>query len=165
MTSRAIWMLALAAVAMVGCPRAETPNPPEKPAANKQAEPQKPKRPDGVVGYYVLDDPAHYMAQEMKGVPPGQVMHLGIEEGRWMMRDMLTGYGGTWAEDKGDATLTVNEGPTGKASGKERITATRTNSGVKLSLKGSTGHATRFTYVGLVAPKEFGYDEFLGPKK
>ena len=167
MSSRAIWMLAVAvaAVAMVGWPRAETPEPPEEPAANGQAEPQKPKRSDGVVGYYILDDAAFYGATAMNGAPPGQVMYLGIEKGRWMMRNMLTGYGGTWAKDKGGATLTVNEGPTGKTNGKEKLTATRTDSGVTLSLKVSTDRAMLFTYLGSAAPKDFGYYEFLGPTK
>lgn len=167
MTSRAIWLLAvaIAAVAMGGCPRAERPEPPEGSAASKQTEPQKSKRSDGVVGYYVLDDAAFYGATDMNAAPPGQVMHLGIERGRWMMRNMLIGYGGTWAEDKGGATLTVTEGPSGKADGKEKLAVTRTASGVTLSLKGTTDHAMRFTYVGPTAPKDFGYDEFLGPTK
>lgn len=46
-------------------------------------------------------------------------MHLGIEEGRWMMANKMTGYDGTWTEDGGRATLTLNVGATGKTDGKE----------------------------------------------
>jgi hypothetical protein len=160
MPVRATWVMvaALASVAMVGCPGTEAPKASPPATQNKQA------RPDGVVGYYINDDPAAYGAKDIKLVPPGQVMHLGIEDGRWMMRNMLTGYGGTWVETKGVATLTVMMGPTGKTSGKEMFSATRTDVGVTLSL-GGMNPPMRFTYVGPSAPKGFGYDEVLGPKK
>ena len=166
MDSRVIWTpaVALTLFALLGCPSAQAP----KPVSNKQSEPappDKPKRPDGLVGFYVQDDPAAYGAKDMKSVPPGRVMYLGIEKGRWMMRDMMTAYGGTWTEVKGDAILTVTEGPTGKANGKETITVKRTENGITLAPNGSPAPAMRFAYVGMVAPKEFGYDEFLNPKK
>lgn len=161
MPFRATWVMvaALAAVVLVGCPGTEAPKASPPAAQNKQA------RPGGVVGYYINDDPAAYGAKDIKLVPPGQVMHLGIEDGRWMMRNMLTGYGGTWVETKGVVTLTVTDGPTGKTGGKERIIVTRTVGGVTLSLGGSKDPPMRFTYVGPSAPKDFGFDEFLGPKK
>ena len=166
MTTRKVGLfaIALAAVASTGCLGAETPRTTES-AARKQAEPKAPTRPECVVGYYALDDPARYMAKQMKDVPSGQVMHLGIEKGRWMMRDMLIGYGGTWVVDKGGAILTVNEGPTGKTSGKEVFKATRTATGIMLSDEGSSGLGLSFTYLGPSAPKEFGYAEFLGPSR
>lgn len=101
----------------------------------------------------------------MSGVPPGQVMYLGIEEGRWMMRNMLSGYGGPWKNGTEGAILTVAEGPTGKTNRKEKLAATRTEQGVTLSLKGSNQRVMRFTYLAIAAPQDFGYDEFLGPKK
>ena len=83
MISRTLWMMAvaLAAVTLVGCPRAEAPQPPRQPAAQNHLEPPEPARPNGVVGYYVLDDARFYGVSDMKNVPPGQVMHLGIEKG------------------------------------------------------------------------------------
>ncbi len=115
MISRTLWMMAvaLAAVTLVGCPRAEAPQPPRQPAAQNQPEPPEPARPDGVVGYYTLDDARFYGVSDMKNVPPGQVMHLGIEKGRWMMRDMLSALGGTCAETKSGAILTVTVSPSG----------------------------------------------------
>lgn len=175
MTLRSIWILGvvLAAVAMAGCPSAGTPEPSEIPTSNNQADPPKPKRPTGVVGYYIHDDPVFYGAKDMSSVPPGQVMHLGIKERHWMKRNMLTAYGGTCVQDKVGAILAVNEGPTGKTNGKERITAKRTDSGITLSLKQSPDqHSTskvspslRFKYVGLAAPTDFGYEEFLEQRK
>lgn len=166
-TFRSDWLLAilLASVAMVGCPRAATPKPPEDPMSKRQTEPQTPKRPEGLVGYYVLDDPAVYGATAMSAAPPGQVMYLGIEDRRWMMRNMLTAYGGSWVKANGGATLTVNVGPTGPTNGSEKIVARRTDRGVELLPPGSTSPAMRFTYVGRAAPKGFGYDEFLDGTK
>lgn len=167
MTARAIWSVGVvvATLAIVGCPRAEQAKLPEKAAAPAASPPQNATRPSSAVGFYIHDDPAFYGAKDMSAVPPGQVMYLGIEEGRWMMRNMLTGYGGPWKAASGGAILTVTEGPTGKANGKEKLTATRTEQGVTLSLKGSNQRVMRFTYRALAAPQDFGYDEFLGPKK
>jgi len=126
----------LLAFAMLGCPQRDNQN-----------------RSHGVVGYYVSND--------MKG------WHLGIEDGRWMMRDMLSGFGGTWikGKDNENATFTINEGPSGKRKGNEKLTATRTASGITLSLAGTNSPPMKFKFVAPSAPKEFGYDEFLGPKK
>lgn len=167
MKARAVWSVgvALATLAIAGCPRAEQAKLPERAAATATSAPKNATRPASVVGFYIHDDPAFYGAKDMGLVPPGQIMYLGIEEGRWMMRNMLTGYGGPWKVAAGGAILTVTEGPTGKANGKEKLTATRTEQGVTLSLTGSNQRVMRFTYLALAAPQDFGYDEFLGPKK
>ena len=134
-----------ACFALVGCPKAES-------TANSTRE-----RPKGLVGYYRLNVPAN--------TPVGAVMHLGIEDDRWMMRDMMIGYGGTWKMQDGKGILTVTQGPTGKASGTEQMTVTWTEQGLELSHPKSPDMKQIFTYVEREAPKEFGYDEFLGPKK
>lgn len=167
MRVRATWTVgvAIASLAIVGCPHVEQAKLPENAAARATSQPKIAARPTSVVGFYIHDDPAFYGAKDMSGVPPGQIMYLGIEEGRWMMRNMLTGYGGPWKIGTGGAILRVAEGPTGKANGKEKLAATRTEQGVTLSLKGSNQRVMRFTYLAVAAPQDFGYDEFLGPKK
>lgn len=92
-------------------------------------------------------------------------MHLGVEKSRWMMRNMLTAYGGKWEEQGSKATFTVSEGPTGKADGKESFIGTRTAKGVDLLLPAAPNRTLHFSYVGDKAPSEFGYDEFLGEAK
>lgn len=111
------------------------------------------------MGYYIHDDPTFYGVTDIKDAP---FMHLGIEGKRWMMVNMLTGYGGTWTESGGVGTLTVNMGPTGKAKGNEKITAKRTERGVELAIAGKSDRAMHFTYVSPNTPNGFDYDEFLG---
>ena len=122
-------------------------------------------RPDGVIGYYVHDDLEFYQAKSMKDVPPGRIMYLGIEEGRWLMHNMLTAYGGTWEMDQHVATMTVKVGPTGKADGKEKTFTRRTATGITMSPSKDRGPYMKLTYIGPTAPANFGWDEALGEKK
>ncbi|KAA0235712.1 MAG: hypothetical protein EDM74_12045 [Armatimonadetes bacterium] len=166
MVLRAKWVgaIALSGLVLVGCPNAGsgTKKTPDESAGTQSTDLQ---RPTGVTGYYRLDDPAQYGAKSMKEVPVGQIRFLGIEKGRWMLRDMMVGFGGTWVETASGAKLTVTEGPSGPVNEKETLEVVRTQSGLTLRMpKGSTPDLV-FTFVEEIAPPEFGYDEFLGPKK
>ncbi|MEQ1932624.1 MAG: hypothetical protein ABL962_01910 [Fimbriimonadaceae bacterium] len=165
------WRLSpLVAISMfmaMGCSSAETPK-----TASKQAE-AKPAakfvRPAGVVGHYQLDDPAIYGQKSISLVPPGQIMHLVIEKGRWVMRDMMVGYSGTWVATKDGAMLTVTEGPTGETT-RQRIQVWRTEAGIKV-LPAADGAIdidyipAYYKYVGPIPPKGFVYEEFVGLKQ
>jgi hypothetical protein len=153
--------LALMALALAGCPAAEETSVRTEPARDSQAH----RGPAGILGYYVLDDPAAYMAKSMADVPPGQVRHLGIERGRWMLRDMLVGFGGSWIQTPTGAKLTITEGPSGPLKGNESLEAVRTETGLILRAPQPNGEDMVFTYVGESLPKDFGMDDFLGPKK
>lgn len=154
---------------MVGCPRhEETPNATAKPDSAKSnentgaASPQP--RTETIEGYYVLDDPAFYLAKSMAEVPPGRVMHLAAKDGRWMMMDMLIGYGGTYEETESGAIFTSVMGPAGPTKAEE-LTVTTTSKGITLAGPPGLGMAIEFTWKSDSIPKEFDFDEFLGKRK
>lgn len=130
-----------ACLTLAGCPKAEPTG----------------QWPNGVIGYYRLDLP--------ESTPVGNVMHLGIEKDRWLMRDMMIGYGGTWTMQDGKAVLTVTEGPTGKANGSEKLSVEITEKGLDLSHPKNPSLKQVFIHVQSQAPDGFGYDEFLGARK
>lgn len=146
--------------ALAGCPT----------GGDSEAKPAKPAAvtgpwPDGIEGFYRLDDPAQYGAAKMSEVPPGQVRHLAIEKGRWMMRDMMSGIGDAWTPTATGGKLEITEGPAGPIDSGAALTATRTKGGLCLEAPDASVPPMSFTYVESEAPKDFGMDEFLGPKK
>lgn len=142
---------------LAGCPQ----NPPEP---KTEAEAAKPKldRPEGIIGYYVNDDPSLYGAKDMKEVPPGQVRYLYIDKSRWMLRDMMTAFGGTWTKKGAGASLKITEAPNGKSDGKDGFDAARTEKGIELTNPKDSSAVIRFSYLAKDAPSDFGMDDFLG---
>lgn len=153
MTLRFVWItpVSLALLQISGCQNSTKVEIIQEPVA----KPQIAMRVD-MVGYYVHDDPAFFRVKDMKEVAPKRIMHLGIEPGRWMMRNGNTAYGGTWVYTKDGATLTVTAGPNGQST-----TAKRTPKGIELQAS-KDGPIMKLSYVGPKAPKDFGYDKFLG---
>lgn len=115
--------------------------------------------PNGVVGYYVIDDQA--TKHTANDLPPGQVMYLYIGESCWLQRDMMIGYEGTCALKPGGATLTVLEGPAGPIKKKEECEVALTKNGIALKLAEKPALTIQFKYVGKTAPEDFGFDEVL----
>ena len=72
-------------------------------------------------------------------LPPGQVTWLELKkDGKWVMRDMMVGFEGTWRYANGNILLTFIEGPAGKL--KQRITETlRPNPDYKLLVLSKNG--------------------------
>jgi hypothetical protein len=136
----------------------------ETPETNAPAPVAQESRPAGVVGYYKLDDPAHYGAKSMNEVPIGQIQYLGIEKERWMLRDMMSAFGGPTTITPDGAMLTVKEGPSGPRKGNDFYKVKRSEKGLVLSMPGESV-ALNFTYVGQSPPVNFDYDKFLGPAK
>ena len=145
---------------LAGCPQSQ----PEA-APTEQTKIKQPTRPEGLIGFYVNDDPSLYGEKDMKDVPPGQVRHLFIDKDRWMLRDMMTAFGGTWSKSGTGATLKITEAPNGKADGKDSFVAKRTEKGIELTNPKDSSAVIRFTYLTKDAPADFGMDEFLGPAK
>ena len=116
-------------------------------------------RPDGVIGYYVHDDPAFYKVKDMKDVAAGRIMYLGIEDGRWKMQNAHTGYGGTWVESPDGAILAIKQGPAEMVKSGQKSIARRTESGINLAKAGTDGPYMMFTYIASAAPSNFGYGE------
>lgn len=148
----------------MGCPKTESGI---KKAANGNSETPvaADTRPEGVVGYYRLEDPDQYGAKSMKDVPIGQIRYLGIEKGRWMLRDMMVGFGGTWVATKSGALLTTTDGPSGPVKDEEPLEVVRTDNGLSLLMSKDKAPDLAFTYVAETAPSDFGYDEFFAKKK
>lgn len=80
-----------------------------------------------------------------------------------MMRDMMTGFGGTWVATEKGALLTVTEGPTGPTKDRTKLEVVRTAAGLWMRFPNQKQVLT-FTYVAPTPPADFGMDEFLGKK-
>jgi hypothetical protein len=157
-------IVAFASVCLAGCP-GDAPRVRTDPA-KKQAPKAQPER-EGIEGWYVLDHAAFYGAVIMKDVPPGQVVNMAVRDGRWMMANMLSGWGGTYRETKDGVVFTSVMGPAGPTE-PEEIKVAKTDRGLVLNagekLRGVSTEL-RFTYQGPDLPRGFDLDTFLGPKK
>ncbi len=172
---RLCWFVAavLAAWVMGGCSKQDdAPNDaspePDAAKATKNSGTAKPgPRTETIEGYYVLDDPAFYGAMSMADVPRGQVFHLAARDGRWMMINMMSGWGGTYLETESGAVFTTTEGPAGATDKKEETTVTTTSKGITLAMpdgKGG-GMSIELAWESDAIPEEFDFDSFLGKKK
>ncbi len=163
-------VVALALGAIAGCPGQEDSpnNTAPEPDATKTKESTSAAKPgprtELIEGYYVLDDPAFYLAKSMSEVPPGRVMHLAAKDGRWMMMDMLIGYGGTYEETESGAIFTSVMGPAGPTKAEE-LTVTTTSKGITLAAPPGGGMSLEFSWQRDAIPKEFDFDAFLGKRK
>lgn len=156
---RSAWIMGivLCGFALVGCPHVESGG---KNGLKDFPWPARTTdRPEAVVGFYKLDDPAQYGAKTMQVVPVGQVRYLGIDEERWLLRDMMVGFSGTWAKTPSGAILKTKMGPSGPVKAQEAIEVIRTETGLTLrTLKGTSPDQT-FTFVDKHVPADFGLDQ------
>lgn len=157
---RSILML-LVAGTLVGCNVKDTKQTVEDQESEVTAEGSEP----GIEGYYLLNDPAFYGEQEMKQVPVGQIFHLGVLKGEWMMINMLTGYGGTYKEEGEEARLITTMGPTGEVEKEEGFALTQTETGVTLRHFGDVEGEQNLVFekVSSTVPKQFDFKSFLTP--
>jgi hypothetical protein len=73
------------------------------------------------VGTYEAIRMAKGQPVDNNSLPPGQVAILELHaEGHWDMRDMLTGFDGTWHMSGSQLVLLTENGPTGKLKVKEK---------------------------------------------
>lgn len=112
-------------------------------------------RPDDVVGYYVMDDPKSFGLPPSEVIPSGAVMHLATDKDRWMMANMLSGWGGPWKRTTGGAMLTTVMGPGGPVEkGRDNQTiAKRTSIGITLQAGKDMSKYPKFRFVSQDIPQ------------
>ena len=150
---------------LLGCPGDE-PAPGDRGTNRVSEEPENkdPAKSRSIEGWYILDHAAFYGQVFMKDVPPGQVLNMAVKDGRWMMANMLSGWGGTYEETRDGAVFTCVMGPAGPTD-PEEIKVVKTAAGLVLNARGAMGANSaelRYTYKGADIPSGLDIVTFLG---
>lgn len=126
---------------------------------------QKSDRPTGLDGYYVLDDPGYYGKAKLADVPIGQVFYLGVRKGKWLMANMLSGYGGTYKALKTGFEFLATEGPSGKIKSVQKLRVERTKKGLATLGPTPGSPLLKFSFKSAAIPSSFKIEEFLAPRR